>query len=145
MGTHSEGADPRWQKIWAGDRTADGMFWYSVRTTGVFCRPSCPPGRALPGNMRLHDSLESARASGARPCKRCSPEGLSVEKQLIALIERACDRLRTAPTPPRVADLAAEAGLSPSHFHRLFKRFKGITPKTYAAEFRKDRSHRGLD
>lgn len=145
MGARGEGTstDPRWQRIRVRDRMADGLFWYSVRTTGVFCRPSCPSSHAHPRNMRLHDSLEAARASGARPCKRCNPEGLSVEEQQIALIERACERLRTATTPPRVADLAAQADLSPSHFHRLFKRFTGVTPKDYGAALGTRRSRKG--
>lgn len=66
-------SDPRWASIAARDTAADGTFWYSVVTTGVYCRPSCA-GRAKPENIRLHASLAEARATGARACKRCKPD-----------------------------------------------------------------------
>ena len=67
--------DPRWAQLAARDASADGRFWYSVVTTGVYCRPSCP-GRAKPENIRLHATLAEARATGARPCKRCTPDAI---------------------------------------------------------------------
>ena len=82
--------DPRWQRIVARDKTADGEFWYSVRTTGIYCRPSCPSRAANPENVALHDSLEEARASGCRPCKRCKPDGSSSDAENAALVEQAC-------------------------------------------------------
>ena len=69
--------DPRWARIVARDKMADGQFWYSVSATGDYCRPSCPSRTANPRNVRLHDTLEDARASGFRACKRCNPEGPS--------------------------------------------------------------------
>jgi O-6-methylguanine DNA methyltransferase len=75
--TPSVADDPRWARIAARDKTADGHFWYSVRTSGVYCRPSCPSRLANPKNVRLHDSLASARATGLRPCRRCNPGGVS--------------------------------------------------------------------
>src|SRR6516165_3112421 len=71
--------DPRWARVLARDKTADGQFWYSVATTGVYCRPSCPSRTADPKNVQLHDSLESAKATGFRSCRRCNPEGPSIE------------------------------------------------------------------
>jgi AraC family transcriptional regulator, regulatory protein of adaptative response / methylated-DNA-[protein]-cysteine methyltransferase len=62
--------DPRWALIVARDKTVDGQLWYSVSTTGVYCRPSCPSRTANPRNVQLHDTLESAKATGFRPCKR---------------------------------------------------------------------------
>ena len=82
--------DPRWARIVARDRTADGHLWYSVETTGVYCRPSCPSRIANPRNVQLHDTLESARATGFRPCKRCNPDGLSKDRKNAALVARAC-------------------------------------------------------
>src|SRR5437660_5460412 len=70
--------DPRWARIVARDKTADGHLWYSVATTGVYCRPSCPSRIANPQNVQLHDRLESARATGFRPCRRCNPDGPSI-------------------------------------------------------------------
>jgi O-6-methylguanine DNA methyltransferase len=77
--TPSVADDPRWAHIVARDKTADGHLWYSVSTTGVYCRPSCPSRIANPENVQLHDSLESARVTGFRPCKRCNPDGPSME------------------------------------------------------------------
>lgn len=73
--------DPRWGRIVARDRTADGRFWFSVATTGVYCRPSCPARAAKPENVRIHDTLESARAAGFRPCRRCNPEGPPLKRR----------------------------------------------------------------
>ena len=77
--------DVRWQRIVARDKTADGTLWYSVSTTGVYCRPSCPSRVANPINVQLHDTLEEARATGFRPCKRCNPDGPSIEAEHAAL------------------------------------------------------------
>jgi AraC family transcriptional regulator, regulatory protein of adaptative response / methylated-DNA-[protein]-cysteine methyltransferase len=76
----SAAEDPRWARIAARDKTADGHFWYSVSTTRVYCRASCPSRIANPTNVQLHDTLESARATGFRPCKRCKPEGAAIEQ-----------------------------------------------------------------
>jgi len=59
--------DPRWRRVLARDKTADGQFWYSVATTGVYCRPSCPSRTANPENVQLHGTLQSAKATGFRP------------------------------------------------------------------------------
>src|ERR1700739_1587192 len=89
--TPASGADePRLARIAARDRTADGHVWYSVSTTGVYCRPSCPSRAANPKNVQLHDTLASARATGFRPCKRCNPDGPSVDTENAALIAPAC-------------------------------------------------------
>jgi AraC family transcriptional regulator, regulatory protein of adaptative response / methylated-DNA-[protein]-cysteine methyltransferase len=82
--------DPRWARVVARDRSADGEFWYSVVTTGVYCRPSCPSRTANPNNVQLHDTLQDAKATGFRPCKRCNPEGLSVDAENAQLVARAC-------------------------------------------------------
>src|ERR1700759_845614 len=86
----SVAADPRWARVLARDRSADGHLWYSVATTGVYCRPSCPSRTANPKNVQLHDTLASARATGFRPCKRCNPEGLSGDAQNAAMVAKAC-------------------------------------------------------
>src|SRR5579863_791377 len=115
------GNDPRWARILSRDKTADGRLWYSVSTTGVYCRPSCPSRTANPKNVTLYDTLEAARASGFRPCRRCNPEGPAAEAQLAALVAKACRLIEASETAPLLAELAAGAGLSPGHFHRLFK------------------------
>src|SRR5882724_1681822 len=82
--------DPRWALVVGRDKTADGQLWYSVATTGVYCRPSCPSRTANPKNVQLHDTLDSARATGFRPCRRCNPDGLSIEAENAALVVKAC-------------------------------------------------------
>src|ERR1700756_1024692 len=99
--------DPRWARIVARDKSADGHLWYSVSTTGVYCRPSCPSRRANPKNVRLHDSLESAKATGFRPCRRCNPDGLSVEAANAALVAKACRTIEESEEEPSLDELAA--------------------------------------
>lgn len=125
--------DPRWARVLARDRTADGQFWYSVLTTGVYCRPSCPSRRANPQNVQLHDSLASARATGFRPCRRCKPEGPSTDAENARLIAKACRAIEDSEAEPSLAALTQIVGLSPGYFHRLFKAATGVTPKEYAA------------
>jgi AraC family transcriptional regulator of adaptative response/methylated-DNA-[protein]-cysteine methyltransferase len=125
--------DPRWVRIVARDRTADGHLWYSVVTTGVYCRPSCPSRSANPKNVQLHDTVEEAMATGFRPCKRCNPDGLSVEAENVAVVARACRLIEDSEEEPSLTDLAAAVGRSPSYFHRRFKAVTGLTPKDYAA------------
>jgi len=94
--TPSVAEDPRWARIVARDKTADGHLWYSVSTTGVYCRPSCPSRVANPKNVQLHDSLESARATGFRPCRRCNPDGPSLGDDPEGLVRDLQDRFPRA-------------------------------------------------
>ena len=128
--------DPRWTRIVARDKTADGHFWYSVATTGVYCRPSCPSRTANRENVQLHDSLASAKATGFRPCKRCNPDGPTIDAENATLVERACRIIEESEEEPSLEDLAAAIGRSPSYFHRVFKAATGLTPKEYAAAHR---------
>jgi AraC family transcriptional regulator of adaptative response/methylated-DNA-[protein]-cysteine methyltransferase len=132
----SAAEDPRWERIVARDKTADGQLWYSVATTGVYCRPSCPSRIPNPRNVQLHESLESAKATGFRPCKRCNPDGASIDAQNMALIAKACRFIEESEEPPSLEELAEAIGRSPSYFHRVFKAITGLTPKDYAAGHR---------
>jgi AraC family transcriptional regulator, regulatory protein of adaptative response / methylated-DNA-[protein]-cysteine methyltransferase len=136
--------DPRWARVVARDKTADGHLWYSVSTTGVYCRPSCPSRLANPSNVQLHDSLESARATGFRPCRRCNPEGPSVACGNAALVAKACRIIEESEEEPALDALASAVGRSPSHFHRVFKAATGLTPKDYAAAHRARKVRQGL-
>src|SRR5437899_11493174 len=111
--------DPRWARIVARDRTADGHFWYSVATTGIYCRPSCPSRTANPRNVQLHDTLESAKATGFRPCRRCNPDGPSIECENAALIAKACRIIEESEEEPSREKLADAVGRSPGYFHRI--------------------------
>jgi len=126
-------ADPRWNAVLTRDRSADGSFFYSVKTTGVYCRPSCAARRANPKNVQFHDTAADAERAGFRPCKRCRPASLNLEQQHAATIARICRDIDAAEVSPRLDDLARRAGLSPYHFHRVFKAITGLTPRGYAS------------
>ncbi|MDQ8728620.1 bifunctional DNA-binding transcriptional regulator/O6-methylguanine-DNA methyltransferase Ada [Bradyrhizobium sp. LHD-71] len=136
--------DPRWARIVARDRRANGQLWYSVSTTGVYCRPSCPSRTANPRNVQLHDSLDAAKATGFRPCKRCNPDGLTTDSENATIIARACRLIESSEKEPSLAALAASAGRSTRYFHRLFKATTGLTPKDYASAHRAAKLRRGL-
>src|SRR5258708_27557946 len=87
--------DPRWTRVKMRDKSADGAFWYSVETTGVFCRPSCASRTANPKNVRFHGSLAAARAAGFRPCKRCKPEGASLAAENAVLVPKASNLMES--------------------------------------------------
>ena len=136
--------DPRWASIVTRDKAADGTFWYSVATTGVFCRPSCPSRRANPKNVCLHESVAAAEAAGFRACRRCNPDGISIEAANTAIVTKACKLIDEAAEPLTLAQIAESVELSPHYFHRLFKRATGLTPKAYAAAGRAARLREGL-
>ena len=129
-------ADPRWASVIARDAAADGQFCYSVRTTGVYCRPSCGARRPRPENVDFHASAAEAEAAGFRPCRRCRPDVLSLAGQHAARVAELCRFIEATETLPTLAELAARAGLSPWHLHRVFKAVTGLTPRAYAAAWR---------
>ena len=132
-------ADPRWVRVLARDRSADGQFWYAVATTGVYCRPSCPSRTANPKNVSLHGSLAEAKATGFRPCKRCNPDDPSADVENAAIVAKACRLIEQSEEVPSLTGLAKAANLSTSHFHRMFKSVTGLTPKDYAEAHRASR------
>lgn len=125
--------DPRWGQVLTRDKAADGQFWYSVATTGVYCRPSCPSRTANPKNARFHATIEDAKAAGFRPCRRCNPDGLSAEAANATLVAKICRLIDEKDTAPSLSEMADEVELSPAYFHRLFRSVTGVTPKAYAA------------
>jgi AraC family transcriptional regulator of adaptative response/methylated-DNA-[protein]-cysteine methyltransferase len=126
-------ADPRWAALLARDRTVDGRFVYSVVTTGVYCRPSCAARRARPEHVAFHTTPAEAERAGFRPCRRCRPDEPPRSEQHAATIARLCRLIESSDETPSLETLAAEAGLSVYHLHRLFKAATGLTPKAYAA------------
>lgn len=145
MTEHSIEADPRWRRILARDASADGEFWYSVATTGVYCRPSCASRRANPANVTIHDTLEDARRTGFRPCRRCRPEDRGHEEVRAAIVAEACRRIEASGETLPLDALARPSGLSAGRFHRLFKSVTGLTPRGYAAQCRARRVRAALD
>ena len=142
--TPETGKDPRWAAVVARDRDADGTFYYSVKTTGVYCRPSCGARLANPGNVRFHRTVADAERAGFRPCKRCKPDQPSLEKRHAAAVAEVCRLIESAESTPGLAALAKRAGLSVHHFHRIFKAATGLTPREYAAAHRTRRVRDGL-
>ncbi|ESQ75169.1 bifunctional DNA-binding transcriptional regulator/O6-methylguanine-DNA methyltransferase Ada [Asticcacaulis sp. AC402] len=136
--------DARYDAVVRRDSAFDGQFWFSVVTTGVYCRPSCAARTPRPQNVGFHLSCEDAEAAGFRACKRCSPRGESPKAKMAAVIADICRTIETAETEPSLTDLARQAGLSAYHFHRQFKAATGVTPKGYAAAHRARRVREGL-
>src|SRR5262249_4638688 len=128
--------DPRWASIDARDPKADGTFYYSVDTTGVYCRPSCAARQARPENVRFHATNQDAEKAGFRPCKRCKPNQASMAEQHAAKITAVCRMIENSEEIPSLDQMANRAGLSLYHFHRVFKAIMGVTPKEYAAAHR---------
>lgn len=133
----------RWDAVRRRDASADGQFVYAVRSTGIFCRPSCPSRPAKRENVSFFATAELASRAGYRACKRCRPDGEQAEAHLDA-IEAACRQLREEETPPDLAALAAQAGLSAGHFQRVFKQHVGLSPKQYQLAARKQRLRSAL-
>ena len=135
--------DDRWQAVAGRDRRADGAFIFAVRTTGIYCRPSCPARTPKRANVVFLDGPEEARQQGFRPCKRCRPDdaaGDTLEAQAVTAAARLIDRaVETGEPVPPLQTLADRAGFSKYHFHRMFKRSLGVTPKAYEAALRSRR------
>lgn len=136
--------DPRWAAIAGRDASADGSFWYSVRTTGVYCRPSCAARLPRPENVAFHATRADAERAGFRPCRRCRPDAPPLAEQHADTVAAACRRIETAGSAPDLASLASAAGMSPHHFHRVFKALTGLTPRAYAAAHRAQRVRTAL-
>ena len=132
-------ADSRWAAVIARDPAADGRFCYSVRTTGVYCRPSCAARRARPENVAFHATPAEAERAGFRACKRCRPDTASRTEQQAVQVAELCRFIEGADEIPTLDELARRAGISAYHLHRLFKRVTGLTPKAYATARRAGR------
>jgi AraC family transcriptional regulator of adaptative response/methylated-DNA-[protein]-cysteine methyltransferase len=128
--------DARWTALLSRDIAADGHFVYGVKTTGVYARPSSLARLPKRENVEFFDTPKAAELAGYRPTRRTSADHTVVATKRADLIARACDLIENADTPPALGELAAELGLSPFHFHRLFKAETGLTPKAYSSAFR---------
>jgi AraC family transcriptional regulator of adaptative response/methylated-DNA-[protein]-cysteine methyltransferase len=128
--------DPRWKLLVEHDPAAAGKFYYSVKTTGIYCRPSCAARLPRPENIQFHESCLEAELAGFRPCKRCRPNRSSLSVEHATKIAAACRLIEASEDLPSLARLASHAKLSPYHFHRIFKSITGLTPKAYGAAHR---------
>jgi AraC family transcriptional regulator of adaptative response/methylated-DNA-[protein]-cysteine methyltransferase len=129
--------DARWTAVLAHDRVADGAFVYAVRSTGIYCRPSCSSRRPRRDRVAFYDTPALAREAGFRACKRCAPDTVEMAADpWIEKIRRACVYLSNVEGHPSLATLAARLGGSPYHLQRNFKRIVGVTPREYADAIR---------
>ncbi|KAF9890935.1 hypothetical protein FE257_005192 [Aspergillus nanangensis] len=132
----SNSAAARWQAVISRDATVN-HFVYAVLTTKIYCRPSCPGRLARRANVQFYDTPSQAELAGFRACKRCKPQTLrAVAHPHNQLMRKACATIDAAVrsgAKPTFRKLADEANLTPSHFHRVFKKTMGMTPGQYAA------------
>lgn len=135
----------QWEAVMARDASRDGSFVYAVKTTGVYCRPSCPSRLPNRHNVLFFETTAAAAESGFRACRRCHPDGQSLSQVASDVVARACRAIEDAEELPKLGELAALAGLSPSHFHRLFKTITGLTPRAYGAAERAKRLRTELE
>ncbi|PQZ93288.1 MULTISPECIES: bifunctional DNA-binding transcriptional regulator/O6-methylguanine-DNA methyltransferase Ada [Pseudomonas] len=136
--------DPRWAAILARDPTADGLFVYGVKTTGVYCRPSSASRLPRPENIEFFDTPAQAEAAGYRVSKRASGDQTQKAAHHAQVVSSACRQIEHAEISPSLNTLADQAGMSPFHFHRVFKAVTGLTPKGYASAHRARKVREGL-
>jgi AraC family transcriptional regulator of adaptative response/methylated-DNA-[protein]-cysteine methyltransferase len=133
----------RWRAVLARDARSDGRFVFAVRTTGIYCRPSCPARRPLRARVAFFATPDAAEAGGFRACRRCHPR--AAERPRAAWVRRLCRMIEASPErPPSLARLAAGAGVGPHHLQRAFKQAVGLSPKQYAEALRLGRLRRAL-
>jgi AraC family transcriptional regulator of adaptative response/methylated-DNA-[protein]-cysteine methyltransferase len=129
--------DPRWAAVVARDARA--AFFYSVKSTGVYCRPWCSARRPNPENVGFHATQADAESAGFRPCKHCKPDQPPLAERQAAQIAALCRFIESGEEAPTLEELARRAHLSVFHVQRLFKQVTGVTPRAYAAAHRRRR------
>lgn len=130
-----------WTAFERRDRAADGRFVVAVKTTGIYCRPSCAARRPRREHVAFYAGPDGARAAGYRACLRCQPDTVTRDRQAVA---EAITAIEAADEAPALSDLAERVGYAPHHFHRLFRRATGVTPAAYARACRAARTTEAL-
>jgi len=133
-----------WQAVRKKDGTVSDQFVFGVKTTGVYCRSNCPARLPLRKNVTFFATPQEARGAGYRPCLRCQPDRGSLNERHAEKIAQACRIIESAETSFPLNELAEKVGLSPHHFHRLFKARTGVTPKAYSTAHRNKRVRTSL-
>jgi AraC family transcriptional regulator, regulatory protein of adaptative response / methylated-DNA-[protein]-cysteine methyltransferase len=133
--------DFAWNAFLVRDRTLDGQFIGAVKTTGIYCKPSCPARRPLRQNVEFFWDAAQAQAAGYRACMRCKPDEVGRDRDAVAAAIMIINREEGILS---LQDLAAKVGYAPHHFHRLFKRDTGMTPAGYARKLRIERAQKAL-
>ena len=132
--------DFAWDAFLRRDRNLDGRFVGAVKTTMIYCKPSCPVRHPLRKNVVFYAMAAEAKAAGFRACMRCRPDDIARDE---VAVKKALELL-ASDTPPPLTQLAAAVGYAPHHFHRLFKRATGVTPANYARGKRLERAETAL-
>ena len=133
--------DAAWAAFAARDRRHDGQFVAAVRSTGIYCRPSCPARHPRRENVCFLPDGAAARAAGFRACLRCTPDAVARDSRAVAA---AIEAITAAASPLPLAELAARVGYAPHHFQRLFTRATGVSPAAYARALRAERAGSAL-
>ena len=133
--------DTAWAAFMRRDRSWDGRVIGAVKTTGIYCKPSCPARRPKREHVSFYATAEEARAAGFRACLRCRPDEVGRDREAVA---QAVKLIEQAEEAPSLAELAAAVGYAPHHFQRLFKRDLGVSPAEYARGLRNRRAEAAL-
>lgn len=133
--------DTQWQSVMARDSRQDGRFVFAVRTTGVYCRPSCPSRRPRRDSVEFFADAKQAELAGYRPCLRCKPTQISTQVRAVTKARRLLDSAERILT---LAELSAAAGVSPFYLQRIFKRATGLSPREYQSARRMSNVKQGL-
>lgn len=128
--------EARWRAVEDRDPLADGTFVYAVVTTGIYCRPGCSARLPKRENIRFFETDAEAQSAGFRPCMRCTPDAGSLKERHADAVARACRLIAEAESPLSLEALAGAVGISPHHFHRIFKSQTGVTPRAYGVAHR---------
>lgn len=122
-----------WQAVQNRDPNYNGRLFYGVRSTGIYCRPTCPSRRPRRDGVAYFNTCDEAEAAGFRACRRCNPRGAAPAAELVS---KACRLLEASDEPLKLNELAERLHVSPYHLHRTFKAVTGLTPRQYAAGLR---------
>lgn len=128
--------DACWNAVVSKDAAADGHFFYAVKTTGIYCRPTCSSRLPHRENVVFFKTCDAAQSGGFRACERCQPHIGPLADRHVQAVRRACELIERSLEIPDLKMLARNVGVSPYHFHRIFKRIAGLTPKAYAQGYR---------
>lgn len=138
-------AETRWNLVLSRDRHSDGAFVYAVRSTGIYCRPSCSSRRPRREQVVFFPLPAAAERAGFRPCRRCKPQQAKAADPQLELVRRVCRELDAASGEAvTLSALASQLGTSPFHLQRTFKRVMGISPREYQDAKRVERLKKEL-
>lgn len=134
----------RWRAVEERDPMAEGAFVLAVTSTGIFCRPTCPAKRPHRDRVEFYNTPSEARRAGYRACLRCKPEDESYGRRHADAIARASSLIRESETMPTLGELAKATNLSVFHFHRLFRRALGVTPRQFRAQIMVEKAKQSM-